>query len=653
MAIFDQVLTEASTAPAPVSATELVRHPRDGRHFYVDQAQDLVRLCELAKAKGFWLIALFGCDERPLEDEAFKVYCILSGRPVSRSGPEAACPCASDELIILEHPLAAGVPTWRSIAKAFKAAEPLELELADLFGIRIERPPAPSPEPGEPPRPVLLGAYPARFHPLRRDSFPAVHERAAPEEVEQLGEVPLPPAPDPKRPEEGVMIVPVGPIHAGVIQPGYFAFHVAGEVVEELPVQLGFTHRGVERLFERRSLMDGWELAGRVAGDSAFAHSLAYCHAVESLAGVPCDPRAPGAIPEAARLWRGLLLELERLCNHLADCAAIVHDMAFDALSSPMTAIQEDLVRLAAELTGDRLLGGVNRPGGVLLPTAALARRLIEAPGVPGAEGSRRVRWYRRWTSDRRSASKPGPSLAAEVSALVGDFLDLARPVMESSLCRDRLISTGVLTRAEAASLGAAGLPARASGLADRDFRLRHARGLYGSDDLDARVRDEIEQTIPRPGAEDWTRRVPVRWGSDLTGDVFARTLLRLAEAETSGRIIRLLAERLAVLGPAAPLCADLREPLRRAHNFDFGIGFAEGWRGEVCYWLMKGPHGGIYRCKVRDPSVFNWPALAKAVERKERNPGEPGSGGFHENILADFPLINKSFNLSYAGTDL
>ena len=416
------------------------------------------------------------------------------------------------------------------------------------------------------------------------------------------------------------MILPVGPIHAGVIQAGHFPFHVAGEVVEKLPIRLHYTHRGVEKLFERQLLEDGWKLAERVAGDSAFAHSLAYCHAAESLAGVE--------VPDSAWHWRGLLLELERLCNHCADCAAIVQDIAFDAISSPLTVVQEDLVRLGEKLTGHRLLRGVNRLGGVEFPDPVNAARMLAR-------------------------------LPDKIEGLFDRFLELIIPAMELPACRDRLIATGVLTKAEALQLGATGLPARASGLIWRDFRLRHPQGIYAIFD-EANgcfvVQDIIRQTVvaevPTQGAEELSRRVQVR-SSDLTGDVFSRTLLRLAEAETSVRIIKLVAERLARMAPTQSRLVDIEKELRRTHNFDFGVGIAEGWRGEICYWIMKGSGGSIYRCKVRDPSVFNWPALAKALERKERHDAEPGAGHFHENLLADFPLINKSFNLSYAGTDL
>ncbi len=620
----------------------LVRLHASERHFLLDDGRQLEAVCREAAKRQCRLVSLLACDERELEDNAFKVYCVLS--------------TPAGELITLEHRLDRDQPTWHSIGAAFGGALPLEREMADLFDLGIE-PPLTSAQ-----RQVLVGAYPKKYAPLRRDATALTGPP-----------VPIPAPPPPEKLPEGLMILPVGPIHAGVIQPGYFAFHVAGEVVEELPVQLGFTHRGIEKLFEGYALTDGWQLAERVAGDSAFAHSLAYCRAVESLAGFK--------VAERVALWRGLLLELERIANHMADCAAIVHDMAFDRPSSWMTVVQERLVRLGKDLTGNRLLKGVNRPGAVVFPAGA--------GGVLA-------------------------KLDQRLAALVNEFLGLAIEIMKMPECRDRMISTGVLTAREAVQQGATGLPARASGLWLRDFRWRHFDRSYecvegpGTREWQAKVRAALgrthatgrslhavaiggHSTLDAPGTQDpapgqapgfgtlgfvphpnlrerraiasdgLERRILVR-PKDLTGDVFARTLLRLAEIETSARIVKIAVEHLREHGepsrleqsvdPAQP-DPDLLAALRRAHNFDFGIGCVEGWRGAVCYWIMKGPRGGIYRCKVRDPSVFNWPALAKAVERKERRLAEPGRGKHHENIRADFPLINKSFNLSYAGTDL
>jgi Ni,Fe-hydrogenase III large subunit/Ni,Fe-hydrogenase III component G len=589
--------------------------------------------------QAYWLVSLVACDERSLEDNSYKVYCILSGLADEGDGEGSSNPAgaAQGELITLEIPIDCASPTWRSIRSCFAGAGPLEREIERLFGIKC----VPAASTSHRVDGDAIWSFPGEY-PLRRDfcnparDLDASRKDGAPGSEAESQAAPL---------DEGVMIVPVGPIHAGVIQAGYFPFHVAGEVVERLPIQLGFAHRGIEKLFEKKSLANGWKLAERVAGDNAIAHALAYCQAVESVAEVE--------VPEPAWHWRGLLLELERLCNHFADCAAVVHDMAFDAISSPLFVVHEDLVRLGEKLTGHRLLRTAIRPGGVQFLDPVNAGGMLDI--LPG-----------------------------ELAGLLDRFLDVIIPAIELPTCRDRLIGTGVLTKTEALLLGATGLPARASGLIWRDFRLRHPQGIYAMFDEGSQrfaVQDIIRQTVvddaemrgagkivrlggkrsAEPGAvyqprtsvdEDPTRRIKIR-AKELSGDVFARTRLRLAEAETSVRIIKLTADRLAQMDPAQPSIVAVDEPLHNTHNFNFGLGYVEGWRGEVCYWIMKGPGGSIHRCKVRDPSVFNWPALARAVERKDRHNGEPGAGAFHENILADFPLINKSFNLSYAGNDL
>jgi Ni,Fe-hydrogenase III large subunit/Ni,Fe-hydrogenase III component G len=607
-------LMRRSPADQPLPG-ELMRVLPDEAHFVPTDWKSLKELCEQAENDHGWLVNLFACDERELEAGAFKVYVVLAGPP--------------KRLVTLEHRLLEqdGKHCWPSIAKIFLAAVPLEREMADLFNIWvIEDPDAAEPkkaahcEFSSPSRPVLIGPYAKTDYPLRRD-WPPI--RTEPE-VDGGSDKIEPPAAGAGIPQkdlhEGLLILPVGPIHAGVIQPGAFGFLVAGEVVEKLDVQLGFTHRGIEKLFEKRPLEDGWRLAEVVAGDSAFAHSLAWCLAVESLAGFCFEPN------HRISLWRVLLLELERIANHMADCAAIVHDMAFDAPASQLSMVQEMVVRLGEELTGNRLLRGVNRPGGMEF---SKFKRVAELIGDPHADDSQ---------------------LVTKLSDRVAEFLDLALPVMYLPECRDRLISTGFLRKEEAWTIGVVGLSARASGLSFRDARRNLPFGAYRQPD--------VRRLIPETG---WSKcRIRVR-RQDRSGDVFARTWLRLAEIETSMKIVREMARQLRQDGEAARLMEangpaehpDFRDRLRAAPNFDYGIGCVEGWRGEICYWVMKGLRGSVYRCKVRDPSVFNWPALAAAVKRKERKKGDPFPGRFHENLLADFPLINKSFNLSYAGTDL
>ncbi len=559
-----------------------VRLPRRSpgeQHFVVEDGEDLVNLCRWAREQGYYLCTLIASDERLLEDNAFKLYYVLSA-------PE-------EDFLVLEHPLrAAEHPTqYLSIRNVFPAVEPLEREMYDHFGL------SPFDQSTENPDGFALHTpYPVDLYPLRRTRPIAnLMERLEKMSGKQ-------PAADPRLPE-GVLILPVGPIHAGVIEPGHFAFHVAGEVVEELSIRLGYKHKGIEKLFETEYLLeDGWRLAELVSGDSSFAHSLAYCQAVEALAGL--EP------PDKAIHLRGLFLELERLYNHIADVGALAHDMAFDLVASPMAALREALVQLNQRMTGHRYLRGVNRPGGILL---------IDWPDLADAE--------------------------ATLSDVVERFLGLSKLVLEMPACRDRAITTGILTQQEAWRLGATGLAARASGWIDHDCRLRHPQGIYAWKS----IRQQIEATITPDDEEAVDRRVPV-FVSDLQGDVFARMALRVAEVETSTRIVQELIQELQKAGSEERTYLPIDDKLRAVLNYEFGLGYTEGWRGDIFYWVMKGPNQTIFRCKVRDPSLFNWPALSQAVVRKTKEKDEIN---YWENILADFPLINKSFNLSYSGHDL
>jgi Ni,Fe-hydrogenase III large subunit/Ni,Fe-hydrogenase III component G len=580
---------------------ELPRRASNEFHFVITDGGDMERLCLWVKEQTYYLCTLVTNDERALEDHVFKLYYVFSA-------PEGY-------LVIFEHPLSdpKHPEQYPSIREVFPSVEELELEAYDMIGL--------SPQEYLTPHGfVLHEPYPADLYPLRpRRSLKALLEK-----IENTGRrpaLPLPQLPD------GMLFLPVGPIHAGIIEAGHFRFHIAGEVIENLDIRLGYKHRGIEKLFQAQYTVEqGWELAEKVSGDSSFAHAMAYCEAAEALAG--SEP------PRAALYWRGLFLELERIYNHISDVGALVHDMAFDLVASEISVLREKMVRLNQYVTGHRLLRGVNRPGGIVLKR------------VPDLE-----------------------ALSTEVVNLTGEFLRLGELIMKMPACRDRAFTTGILTGQEVKKCGATGLVARAScgavdiagtALADElrqhDFRLKHLQGVYK---LHPKLGDEIRNTIitdqAKPSAN--FRRVRV-FQKELQGDIFARMALRVAEVETSSRIIQRLASRMKKFATSEPVLIDpdiFTQSLRKTPNFEFGIGYVEGWRGDIFYWLMKGPGNTIFRCKVRDPSLFNWPALRLATIRKpkpEAN-GKPPNKGYWENILADFPLINKSFNLSYAGHDL
>jgi Ni,Fe-hydrogenase III large subunit/Ni,Fe-hydrogenase III component G len=431
-------------------------------------------------------------------------------------------------------------PQVPSLATRHYPASRFEREMFDLFGIRAA---------GHPdPRPLVRHAFwPADYFPLRRD--------AGPREFEDDGQ----PFPFQEVGGEGVYEIPVGPVHAGIIEPGHFRFSVVGETIIDMKSRLYFTHKGTEKLFEGRTPADGVALAERISGDTSVGHALAYCQAVEAAAGV--------AAPARARSLRVVLLELERLYNHVGDFGMIANDTGFAAAHSHCFRIRERLLRLNKRVTGHRLLRGGLVPGGVA----------VDAPA--------------------------GVDVAGEVDAALRDFDEIVAISLASTLVADRLDTTGRLTKRTATDHGVLGVVARASGI-DADVRRDHPFAAYA----------------------ELSPRVVVH----ATGDVRARTLVRVEEARESARLIRAALEGL----PPGPLAL----PLPPLPPLEPAFSLVEGWRGAIVHWVMADTGGALHRVKVVDPSFLNWPALSYALLT---------------NIVPDFPLCNKSFNQSYSGNDL
>ena len=450
-------------------------------------------------------------------------------------------------LLWLELPVAAASAGYPDLSVAFPCAKRMQRAAFDLVGL-----PALEPEGTRPDGRGWLrhGAWTSDTHPLHRDL--ALDTHLAPGDpryafVTVEG--------------DGVHEIPVGPVHAGIIEPGHFRFSIVGERVLRLEQRLGYKHKGVEKRFESLSLMDGARLAGRVSGDSTVAYAWAYAMAYESMAGAQ-----PGA--RALRL-RALLLERERIANHLGDLGFIGNDGGLAVGLAQFSRLKEDLLRSNAELFGHRYLMDRVVPGGVAVD--------IDNPG-----------------RDR---------LLAEADRLETELRNLRAIYYDHAGLQDRCINCGRLAPRTAAALGVVGLAARASG---------HA--------MDARV---------HPGFAPYDEFTP-RLASHRNGDVAARIVVRFEEILEALQLERRLLQDL----PAGAPRVALAEPPARAR----GVGWVEGWRGEVLVSLQAGPGGRVRRCHPHDPSWQNWPALEHAVLG---------------NIVPDFPLINKSFNLSYAGADL
>ncbi|MDX8525378.1 NADH-quinone oxidoreductase subunit C [Mesorhizobium sp. MSK_1335] len=364
---------------------------------------------------------------------------------------------------------------------------------------------------------------------------------------------------------EGLHQIAVGPVHAGIIEPGHFRFTAGGETVVRLEERLGYVHKGIEGLMAGATIDRAARLAGRTCGDSTVAYSLAFARAVEAALGITPPPRA---------IWlRALMAELERLASHLGDIGAICNDAAFAIMHAHCGVLRERVLRAADAAFGHRLMRDRILPGGT-------ASDLNEA-------GISAIR-----------------SLVVEIGQRFPHLVELYD---NTASLQDRTVATGRLKVELARQYAAGGYVGRASG---RDFDARRSPGYAPYDQL----------------AFD----VPVL----QEGDVNARVWIRVREVEQSLSLVEQILARL----PAGPIGIDFATAGNIADGPREGMALVEGFRGDILVWLRIGEDGAIERCHLRDPSWFQWPLLEAAIEG---------------NIVADFPLCNKSFNCSYSGHDL
>ncbi len=493
------------------------------------EAADAPAVIASARAGFGARLACVFAEDRRAADNAFHLYYVLE-RP------------ADPLYLVLRASLPPGCESFPSLAAALPAVNWQEREIRDWFGLEPAGHPIPR-------RVALHDNWPG-VHPLRKDF--RLDEVLPPFEGEQheyrptLG--------------EGVFQIPVGPVHAGIIEPGHFNFAVAGEPILYLQLRMFYKHKGTEKLFEHLPAGRAVFLAESISGDSSFSHGVAFCQAVERAAGLDVPPRAV--------FLRTILLELERVCNHVADIGAIATDVGFVVANAHAGRLREIALNLNQELTGNRLLRGMVSIGGV----------------------------RRDWDSAQISA------LTGAVAVIEREFDGLTALILSSDSTRDRLEHTGILTPEKARALGVVGVGGRASGV-DLDVRRDHPYAAYGRMEF----------------------RVPVY----QEGDVQRRMQVRIDEVRESLGILRSALRQL----PGGPHSA----PFGRLPAGRCALSAVEGWRGEILHWVRTGEDNRLERCKIKDPSLNNWPALVEAVQG---------------NIVPDFPVINKSFNLSYSGTD-
>lgn len=358
---------------------------------------------------------------------------------------------------------------------------------------------------------------------------------------------------------EGLHQIPVGPVHAGIIEPGHFRFTASGETIVRLEERLGYVHKGIEGLMAGAPFERAAQLAGRASGDSTVAYGIAFAQAVEAACTTMVPPRAA--------ILRGIMAELERLANHIGDIGAICNDAAFSLMLTHCGILRERILRAAAQIFGHRLMMDRVIPGGI----------------------------SRDWTAE-------APAILNGLLARIDKTLPALFALYEDTASlQDRTVRTGITLYSLTKEFGAGGYIGRASG---RSFDARKDVAYAPYDGL----------TFDVPTLE--------------RGDVDARVRIRFREAEQS---VLLLRQLLAAL-PDGPVRVDITP------KDGEGAALAEGFRGDVFAWVQTNADGSIARAHLRDPSWFQWPLLEAAIEG---------------NIVADFPICNKSFNCSYSGHDL
>jgi Ni,Fe-hydrogenase III large subunit len=445
---------------------------------------------------------------------------------------------------IINSPLPHDAVTYSSLTPDIPQAHWFEREIADMWGLRpIGHPRMKSL--------VMHDAYPDNFFPLAAGaSLPTsrMRSRRVPYRFTVVQ-------------GNGVYEVPVGPVHAGVIEPGHFRFSCLGEVIENLEIRLGFVHRGVEEHLTQCSWQSARHVVEAASSDTSAGNAVAHAFAMESLCGV--------TVGESVRRLRAACVEIERIACHIGDLAGICADIGFGAGSSAFGVLRAAVLGIAELLTGSRFMTGFLAP------------------------------FYQRGLPDAAVLTEAASRLTA-----VGLQLRVTLPLlMDNPGAIERMEGMGIMKPSLAREFGLVGPAARASGI---DYDVRKA--------------------LPTPEYECIEWRIAT-WNE---GDVLARARVRAHELETSVRLAEALLTGISVV--EQPLC------ITRLPANAMGIGIVEAWRGELIHLVQTDDTGRIARYKIKDPSFNNWTALAVSVRGR---------------LLSDFPLCNKSFSLSYSGTDL
>ncbi|HBE78916.1 MAG TPA: pyridine nucleotide-disulfide oxidoreductase [Firmicutes bacterium] len=476
------------------------------------------------------LVTLFANDERCIGEDHFAIYYVFSLREIS-------------QFLIVKAFISAQAEVFPSLTPYLPAANLYEREIQELYGLQPEGHP-------DPRGMIFHNNWPQNLYPLRRD-FNGKHQPMMAKGESDFKQIQ----------GSGVFEIPVGPVHAGIIEPGHFRFSVAGEPIINLEAQLYYVHKGIEKLCQGQSIERCFYIAERISGDETYSNSLAYCQAIERMTGIQ--------IPERAEYSRVVFAELERLVSHLGDLGGLCVDVAYGFAAYQFKMLRVWTYQSIEEMGESRFLRSVNRPGG------------LRKDFLAGKE----------------------QKVLSQLQKIKDELMDTVDIIKANSFFIDRVEHTGVLTNQIARDLNAVGPAGRASGV-NHDVRKDHPYAAYG----------KLDFTIPEHANGDVNCRMNVK----ITECFTAIDLINQAIANMSGG---------AVFSQLPPI-----------ESYQAALGYTESPRGENIHWIMTGPENTIFRYKIRTPSFCNWPALCYAVRG---------------NIVPDFPLINKSFNLSYAGNDL
>lgn len=447
--------------------------------------------------------------------------------------------------------------TFPSLTSYIPSALLYEREIKDMFGL--------VPEGNQDTRPLVLHNWPKSNYPLRKD-FDV--KTKVPQNEENYSFLTVQ--------GDGICEIPVGPVHAGIIEPGHFRFSVLGENIINLETRLFYAHKGIEKLAEQMTLEDLVLLSERIAGDESVANSMALCQAVEKIAKVK--------IPKKAEQIRTVCAEMERMYNHLGTLAGISTDTGFAYGASRLNILKEQMMQLNEHVSGSRILFGVNAIGGVKIDLPDANKKLI----------------------------------LNTIESVGTEFKKIIEFLRKTSSFIDRLKNTGMISKKDALDFGVVGIAARCIGI-DVDTRKDNPYANYSSLKLD------LHHDTPYQKMQ-YEVELQKR-----NGDALSRFMVRVEEIQNSIMMIR---QTLSDLENNDHLVCDVGQ----LEPYSHALGYAESHRGQTLHWIMTGENNSIYRYKVRTASFCNWKIIEQAVLN---------------DIVADFPIVNKSFDFSYSGNDL